>query len=86
VGLTAGARLGVYEIVAPLGAWGMGEVHRARDTRLNREVAIKALPDVLTLDPERLARFEREAQVLGSLNRPNIAVIRVCPRMAGSSR
>src|SRR5688572_31751258 len=71
--LGAGARLGPYEIVAPLGAGGMGEVYRARDARLNRDVAIKVLPELFTQDPDRLARFRREAQVLASLNHPNIA-------------
>ncbi|MGD1095488.1 MAG: serine/threonine-protein kinase [Bryobacteraceae bacterium] len=73
--LLAGSRLGVYEILAPIGAGGMGEVYRARDTKLDRQVAIKTLPDALIGDPERLARFEREAKVLGSLNHPNIAQI-----------
>jgi eukaryotic-like serine/threonine-protein kinase len=73
--LAPGTRLGVYEVVAPLGAGGMGEVFRARDTRLNRDVAVKVLPVSLTVDPERLARFEREAQVLASLSHPNIAAI-----------
>ena len=73
--LAAGARLGPYGIVAPLGAGGMGEVYRGRDTKLDREVAIKILPDALAHDPERLARFEREAKVLASLNHPNIAQI-----------
>ncbi|MEJ2085619.1 MAG: protein kinase [Acidobacteriota bacterium] len=73
--LEAGSKLGPYEIVAPLGAGGMGEVYRARDPRLEREVAIKVLPDVLAQDTERLARFGREAQVLASLNHPNIASI-----------
>ena len=59
--LSAGNRLGPYEIVAPLGAGGMGEVYLARDSRLGRDVAIKALPDALATDPDRLARFEREA-------------------------
>ena len=72
--LTAGSRLGPYEIVAAIGAGGMGEVYRARDTRLNREVALKTLPAAFTLDVDRRARFEREAQVLASLNHPNIAV------------
>jgi len=71
--LTAGARLGSYEILSPLGAGGMGEVYRARDTKLNSEVAIKVLPESFASDPERLARFTREAQVLESLNHPNIA-------------
>src|SRR5262245_24688449 len=73
--LTPGSRLGPYEIIAPLGAGGMGEVYRARDSKLNRDVALKILPDAFALDPERLARFEREAQVLASLNHPGIAAI-----------
>ncbi|MEP6769146.1 MAG: protein kinase, partial [Acidobacteriota bacterium] len=73
--LAAGTRLGPYEIVSPLGAGGMGEVYRARDARLGRDVAIKVMPDALAHDPERLARFEREAQVLASLNHPQIAAI-----------
>ena len=70
-----GARLGPYEIVAALGAGGMGEVYRARDTKLNRDVAIKVLPESFANDPDRLARFQREAQMLASLNHPNIAHI-----------
>ena len=73
--LTPGSRLGPHEVIAPLGAGGMGEVYRARDTRLGRDVAIKALPDTFAQDPERLARFEREAKVLASLSHPNIAGI-----------
>src|SRR3984885_4907453 len=73
--LTAGSRLGPYEILAPIGAGGMGEVYRAKDTKLDREVAIKVLPAALAQDAERLARFEREAKVLASLNHPNIAQI-----------
>jgi serine/threonine protein kinase len=73
--LTAGTRLGPYEILAPIGAGGMGEVYRARDTKLDRKVAIKVLPAALAQDPERLARFEREAKVLAALNHPNIAQI-----------
>ncbi|MGP0075389.1 MAG: protein kinase domain-containing protein [Bryobacteraceae bacterium] len=73
--LVSGARLGTYGIIAPLGAGGMGEVYRGRDMKLDREVAIKILPDALAHDPERLARFEREAKVLASLNHPNIAQI-----------
>src|SRR5438045_3439391 len=73
--LAAGVRVGVYEIVAPIGAGGMGEVYRARDTKLGRDVAIKVLPAAVTSDPDRLARFSREAQVLASLNHPNIAAI-----------
>jgi eukaryotic-like serine/threonine-protein kinase len=73
--LSSGTRLGAYEIVEQIGAGGMGEVYRARDTRLGRDVAIKVLPTAFTSDPERLARFEREARVLASLNHPHIAVI-----------
>src|SRR5580704_14503567 len=73
--LATGTKLGSYQIVAPLGAGGMGEVYRAHDQRLNRDVAIKVLPDLSAGDPERLARFEREAQVLAALNHPNIAQI-----------
>ena len=73
--LSPGSRLGSYEIVAPLGAGGMGEVYRARDTRLKRDVAIKVLPADVAGNPERLGRFEREAHVLASLNHPHIAAI-----------
>ena len=73
--LASGSRIGPYEILAPLGAGGMGQVFRARDTQLGREVAIKALPDLMAGDPARVARFQREAQVLASLNHPNIAGI-----------
>ena len=73
--LSSGNRLGFYEIKAPLGAGGMGEVYRAKDTKLNREVAVKVLPTAVAEDAERLARFRREAQVLASLNHPNIAAI-----------
>jgi serine/threonine protein kinase len=66
--LAAGTRLGSYTVVAPLGAGGMGEVYRARDTRLGREVALKVLPQSFAGDAERVARFRREAQVLASLN------------------
>ncbi len=75
MGLTPGTRVGPYAIVNPLGAGGMGEVYRARDTTLNRDVAIKVLPDAFADDPDRLMRFTREAQVLASLNHPNIAAI-----------
>ena len=71
--LTAGTLIGSYEVVAAIGAGGMGEVYQARDHKLNRDVAIKVLPDLFNADPERLARFRREAQVLASLNHPNIA-------------
>ena len=73
--LSSGTRLGLYEILGPLGAGGMGEVYRARDSRLHREVAIKVLPSGFAADPERLARFDREARVLASLNHPAIAAI-----------
>jgi len=75
VTLAAGTKLGPYEIVSPLGAGGMGEVYRARDAKLNRDVAIKVLPEAVANDSERLARFRREAQVLASLNHPHIAAI-----------
>ena len=71
----SGARLGPYEILAPLGKGGMGEVYRAKDTRLGREVAIKVLPEAFACDPDRVARFRREAQLLASFNHPNIAAI-----------
>ena len=70
-----GRTLGTYEVLTKLGEGGMGEVYRARDTRLNREIALKVLPELFLLDPDRLARFEREAQLLASLNHPNIAHI-----------
>jgi len=73
--LTPGTRLGVYDITAQIGAGGMGEVYRATDTTLGRQVAIKILPDAFASDPERLARFEREAKTLASLNHPHIAAI-----------
>jgi eukaryotic-like serine/threonine-protein kinase len=73
--LSPGARLGPYEIVALIGTGGMGEVYRARDTNLARDVAVKVLPDAFALEPDRLARFRREAQVLASLNHPHIAAI-----------
>ena len=73
--LSAGTRLGTYEILAPIGAGGMGEVYRARDAKLGREVAIKVLPGQFSKDRERLARFEREARLLASLNHPNIATL-----------
>ena len=73
--LSAGARLGPYEIIALLGAGGMGEVYRARDTRLDRDIAIKILPQAFVADTERVARFLREAKVLASLNHPHIAAI-----------
>jgi eukaryotic-like serine/threonine-protein kinase len=75
VTLTAGAKVGPYEVVAPAGAGGMGEVYRARDTRLNRDVAIKVLPAAFARDPERLRRFQQEAQAVAALNHPNILAI-----------
>ena len=72
---TSGVRLGAFEILAPLGAGAMGDVYRACDTNLNREVALKVLPALFALDPDRLARFKREAQVLATLSHPNIAAI-----------
>ena len=73
--MTPGTNVRCYEILAPIGAGGMGEVYRARDTKLKRDVALKVLPEVFDSDPERLARFQREAEVLASLNHPNIAQI-----------
>src|SRR5438876_8855922 len=73
--LAVGTRLGSYEIVSAIGAGGMGEVYRARDTKLNREVALKILPDAFTRDPNRVTRFKREAQVLASLNHQHIGAI-----------
>ncbi|HET7453448.1 MAG TPA: serine/threonine-protein kinase, partial [Thermoanaerobaculia bacterium] len=73
--LAPGTRLGPYEVVSELGAGGMGEVYKAHDAKLGRSVAIKVLPESLSRDPERLARFEREARVLASLNHPGIAAI-----------
>jgi serine/threonine protein kinase len=73
--LTSGTTVGPYEILAPIGAGGMGEVYRARDRKLKREVALKVLPEAFTDNPDRLMRFQREAEVLASLNHPNIAHI-----------
>ncbi len=73
--LQPGTRLGSYDVIALIGQGGMGEVYRARDTKLDRNVALKVLPDVFADDPERLARFQREARVLASLNPPNLARI-----------
>src|SRR5213593_3989327 len=73
--LSAGTRLGPYEILSLIGAGGMGEVYRATDTKLGRDVAIKILPESFAHDRDRMARFAREAQVLASLNHPNIAAI-----------
>ena len=73
--IALGTRIGSYEVVSAIGAGGMGEVYKARDTKLNRDVALKILPQSFALDPDRLARFKREAQVLASLNHSNIAAI-----------
>ena len=70
-----GRQVGHYSVLSPLGVGGMGEVYRAHDSQLNRQVALKVLPDIFALSPDRLARFEREAHVLASLNHPNIAAI-----------
>ena len=82
--LAAGLRLGPYEIVAPLGAGGMGEVYRARDTRLDRTVAVKVLPAHLASDPEFRARFDREAHAIGALGHPNICVLHDVGRHDGT--
>src|SRR5262245_65687190 len=73
--LAAGTRLGSYEILSAIGAGGMGEVYRARDTRLDGDVAIKIVPEAFAADAERVARFQREAKVLAALNHPHIAAI-----------
>ena len=72
-----GTKFGTYEIVEALGAGGMGEVYRATDSRLKRDIAIKVLPDAFSLDAESIARFQREAEVLASLNHPHIAAIAI---------
>src|SRR2546422_6799503 len=81
--LTTGARLGPYEVLAPLGAGGMGEVYRARDSRLDREVAIKVLPEHLADDPAALSRFEREAKAIAAISHPNILAIHDVGREGG---
>jgi len=73
--LASGTKLGPYEIVGPLGAGGMSEVYRARDTRLGRDVAVKILPKEMSADPQRKQRFEREAKTISSLNHPNICTL-----------
>src|ERR1700756_986820 len=75
MGLSCGTKLGPYEVVAPAGAGGMGGVYRAHDSRLNREVAIKVLPAAFSRDPDRLRRFQQEAQAVAALNHPNIFAI-----------
>src|SRR5215510_7894467 len=82
--MTSGARVGSYEIISAIGAGGMGEVYRARDINLGRDVAIKVLPDAFAQDPERVARFEREAKTLASLNHPNIAQIHGLEKSQGT--
>ena len=83
MGLSPGTRLGSYQIAAPLGAGGMGEVYRARDTRLGRDIAVKVLPDGVASSPDRLARLEREAQTVASLNHPNIVTLHSIEEVAG---
>jgi len=73
--LASGTRLGAYDVVAPLGSGGMGEVYRARDSRLDRDVALKVLPHEVASHPDRLARFEREARAVAALNHPNIVTV-----------
>src|SRR5262245_30637357 len=82
--LSQGTQLGSCEIVGPLGSGGMGEVWRGRDSRLGRDVAVKALPDAFARDAERLTRFEREAQALASLNHPNVAIIHEMKEVDGA--
>jgi serine/threonine protein kinase len=90
--LSSGSNLGPYQILAPLGRGGMGEVYRARDNKLGRDVAIKVLPEDHARDADRLARFQREAQVLASLNHPNVGAIydlenlKVSPVLAAKRR
>jgi serine/threonine protein kinase len=83
--ISPGSRLGPYEIVAPIGAGGMGEVYRARDTRLDRTVAIKVLPGAMAADPEALARFERESKAVAALSHPNILAIHDVGRHEGTA-
>src|SRR5262245_42680201 len=82
--ISKGARLGPYEILSAIGAGGMGEVYRARDKRLKRDVAIKVLPGAFATDRDRLVRFEREAELLATLNHPNIAHIHGLEESEGS--
>src|SRR5262245_3642762 len=84
--LIPGTRIGSYDVVAPLGAGGMGEVYRARDARLKRDVALKILPAAVAKDRDRVARFEREAELLAALNHPNIAQIYGLEGMEGQER
>src|ERR1700739_1483816 len=83
--LASGTRLGSYEVVAQIGAGGMGEVYQAHDTKLGRDVAIKVLPEAFAHDADRLARFQREAKMLAALNHPNIAMIHELEQSNGTS-
>src|SRR5580704_12982348 len=83
--IPSGTKFGSYEVTAPIGAGGMGEVYQARDTKLGREVAIKVLPEAVAHDADRLSRFQREAKMLASLNHPNIAAIYGLEENAGAS-
>src|SRR3984893_1146323 len=83
--LAAGTRLGSYELVAQIGAGGMGEVYQAHDTKLGRDVAIKVLPEAFAHDADRLSRFQREAKMLAALNHPNIATIYGLEQSNGTS-
>ncbi len=84
--LTPGSRIGPYEVLAPLGAGGMGEVYRARDLTLPREVALKTLPDKVAHEPNRLARLRREAKILASLSHPGIATLHeIMPPISASA-
>jgi eukaryotic-like serine/threonine-protein kinase len=83
--ISTGTRLGSYEVLAQIGAGGMGEVYKAHDTKLGRDVAIKVLPEAFAHDGERLARFQREARILASLNYPNIATIHGLEQSNGTS-
>src|SRR5260370_36376494 len=82
--LANGTTLGAYEILAPIGSGGMGEVYQAHDTKLGRDVAIKVLPEAFAHDPQRLSRFQREAKLLASLNHPNIATIHGLEESSGT--
>src|SRR5712664_1316610 len=83
--LASGTRLGSYEVVAQIGAGGMGEVYQAHDTKLGRDVAVKVLPEAFAHDADRLSRFQREAKMLASLNHPNIATIHGLEQSSGTS-
>ena len=83
--IPSGFKLGSYEVVAPIGAGGMGEVYQAHDTKLGRDVAIKVLPEAFAHDPERLSRFQREAKMLAALNHPNIATIHGLEQSGGTN-